>query len=248
MTGAASGIGRATAILFGGDRDTVVAIDIDGDALAQVASAIEGSGGTCLTFVEDVADSGAWGRILVGLPGSIDVVHANAGVFGGAERPVESVDDALIDRLLTTNIAGTIRTIRATIPRMRRGGSIVVTSSTAGVLAHPGGSVYASTKIALIGLVRSVAAELAPRGIRVNAVCPGAVRTPLLDEAYPTTAADEIVHYRAHNPLGTIAEPIDVAWAVRWLSSTEARHVTGTTLLIDGGDSIAVGTPSLPAK
>jgi NAD(P)-dependent dehydrogenase (short-subunit alcohol dehydrogenase family) len=167
--------------------------------------------------------------------GLLDVVHANVGICP-PERLLVDTDPDTVDRILDVNVKGTINTLRATVPLVRDGGAIIITASDSGLLAHPGAAVYAASKIALIGLGRALAAELAPRRVRVNMVCPGGVDTPLTRGVYGDTIEAELASYAVTNPLGGIAQPEWIADAVLFLAS--ARHVTGVSLRVDGGDGL----------
>ena len=116
--------------------------------------------------------------------GGLDVVCTIAGVFVGPERPLEDTPDEAIDRLLDVNVKGVIRVLRAALPHVHDGGAVILTSSISGLVAHPGGAAYAVAKTAQLGLARSPAAELAPRRIRVNAICPGTIDTPMAHAAH----------------------------------------------------------------
>jgi len=239
ITGGASGIGAAAARLFAADGYSVVAADLDGDRARAVAQEITEAGRVAIGIAVDVREETSVRdavRVATARFGELDVVLPNAGLVR-PEVPLERVTDADVDAMLDVNVKGVVRTLRATIPHIRNGGSIVVTSSTSGIIAHPGAAVYAATKIALIGLARSLAAELAPRRIRVNAVCPGGVDTPFLNAAYGDAASDQISEYEARNPLGRIGQPDDVARAMLYLAG--AHHVTGVALRVDGGDGLA---------
>ena len=138
------------------------------------------------------------------------------------------------------NLKGVIRVLLATIPHVRRGGAVVITSSTSGLLAHDGAAVYAATKIALVGLGRSLALELAGRQIRVNMVCPGAVDTPMIRSVWGSeaNARRALAEYAEENPLRSFAAVDDVAQAIAFLAGPAARHITGVSLRIDGGDGL----------
>jgi NAD(P)-dependent dehydrogenase (short-subunit alcohol dehydrogenase family) len=157
----------------------VVLGDADASRLHQVAATIAGDVLAVPADVRDEAATRALVQAAVQRHGSLDVVCTIAGVFAGPERPLEETGDDVVDRLLDVNVKGVIRVLRAALPDVRDGGAIVLTSSISGLVAHPGAAAYAASKTAQLGLARSLAAELSPRRIRVNVVCPGTIDTPM---------------------------------------------------------------------
>ena len=207
--------------------------------MREVARSIVEEGGTALAAVADVTDDASIrAAVAAGIErfGDFRTVCANAGITF-PEVPLTETTDDVADRLLAVNLKGVFLTLRAAVPHVRDGGAIVITSSLSGLAAHPGAALYAGTKLALIGLGRSLAAELAPR-VRVNMICPGGVDTPLTRGAYGDDAEQVIKGYAEANPLGRIAEPDDIARAIAFLASDEARHVNGVALRVDGGDGL----------
>jgi NAD(P)-dependent dehydrogenase (short-subunit alcohol dehydrogenase family) len=177
VTGAASGIGRATAKALADAGATVWLLDVD-DELG--ASAAEAAGGTYTHL--DVSDPDAW-RAFFGTLDQLDLLHLNAGIYDISLTDITQVSDARYRAYTGVNLDGVFFGLREAIPLLERtNGSVVVTSSMAGLMPLPGNPVYAATKWALIGLVRSVHGDLDARGIRINALCPGAVATPLMGE------------------------------------------------------------------
>jgi NAD(P)-dependent dehydrogenase (short-subunit alcohol dehydrogenase family) len=242
VTGAGSGIAEATARLFAGRGARVVLGDIAEDRVEAVASSIREEGGDASAHLVDVTNDPSVRSFVsaaVELHGRIDVVLPIAGVFVPPEAPLTEISDATIDTLLDVNIRGVVHVLRAAIPHVQEGGSVILTSSTSGLQSHPGGAVYSATKIAMIGLGRCLGLELAPRRIRVNMVCPGGVNTPLTRRAYPDNADEVIAEAASMNPLGQFGEPTDIAEAFWYLASPRARHVNGVSLRVDGGDCLA---------
>jgi NAD(P)-dependent dehydrogenase (short-subunit alcohol dehydrogenase family) len=177
VTGAASGIGRATAKALADAGATVWLLDVN-DELG--ASAAEAAGGTYTHL--DVSDPDAW-RAFYGTLDQLDLLHLNAGIYDISLTDITQVSDARYRAYTGVNLDGVFFGLREAIPLLERtNGAVVVTSSMAGLMPLPGNPVYAATKWALIGLVRSVHGDLDARGIRINALCPGAVATPLMGE------------------------------------------------------------------
>jgi NAD(P)-dependent dehydrogenase (short-subunit alcohol dehydrogenase family) len=173
----------------------------------------------------------------------LDVVHNNAGgPFTGA---FETIDDATLDHVLRTNLFGVMQMTRAALPALRASGrlnpagaALLYTSSLQGLKAKPNFSLYTVAKHGIVGLVRSLALELAPQNIRVNALCPTVIETPMLQAFLPGMAADRaeaMQRFRNTIPLARMPEPSDVASAALFLASDEARMITGVALPVDGG-------------
>jgi NAD(P)-dependent dehydrogenase (short-subunit alcohol dehydrogenase family) len=220
ITGAASGIGRATARRAAAEGATVVAIDIDADGLATLGAAV--------TCVADVRDEAALRDALAGV-GTIDVVHANAGVLP-APTTVAELDLDEWHRVLDTNLTGALRTFRAALPHVPDGGVLLATGSSLASRPNVGQLPYVAAKAGLHAMARSLALELAPRRIRVNVVAPGLTETPMVraidghvDRGLPTV------------PLGVLAEADDVAALAVHLMTDDARAITGAVFPIDGG-------------
>jgi NAD(P)-dependent dehydrogenase (short-subunit alcohol dehydrogenase family) len=234
ITGITSGIGRATARAFAAAGARLVLGSRDAAAGEALADELRGRGGQALFVATDVtAPRDLEALVAAGLQrfDRLDVAVNNAGLE--VTGPIADGDEAGFDRAFDTNVKGVWRALRAEIPAMSRrgGGSIVNISSVAGLRGMPGASVYAATKFAVEGLTRSAALELAAANIRVNAVAPGPVATPMLDRF--TGGHPEMMAQRV--PLGRLAAPEEIARAVLWLASDDASYVTGATLAVDGG-------------
>jgi NAD(P)-dependent dehydrogenase (short-subunit alcohol dehydrogenase family) len=231
ITGAASGIGRASALAFASAGACVALVDVDADGLAETAVAARKAGARAEVLVADVTDilavTAAVGRA-VQVFGRLDAAHNNAGV-PGPYVPLDEYSEEDFLRVLQVDLAGVWRCMRAEIRQMRRqrSGAIVNTSSMLGAAAMPDNGAYIAAKHGVHGLTRAAALELGGTGIRVNAIAPGVTRTGMT-----SAVSDELL--RAV-PLGRIAEPEEIAAAAVWLCSPEASYITGSVLVADGG-------------
>jgi SDR family mycofactocin-dependent oxidoreductase len=255
VTGAARGIGRATALALAEVGARVVVSDLaepiagldyttsEASALNETAEAIAAAGGEASAAVADVRDIDALRRAVataIDLYGRLDIVVANAGIASWPQTTWQATEtqwQTMIDVTLT----GTWNTCRASIPAILggdRGGSIVIVSSTAALSPLPTIGHYSAAKAGLIGLMKSLALELAPNRIRVNTVHPGGTATEMTEneaaERWQATAPGVGEVLELPLPVHRL-EPADIAYAIRWLCSDEARYVTGTTNVVDGG-------------
>ena len=235
VTGAATGIGRGIAEVLADEGACIVVADVDGEAGALAAEELQADGHEALAVEVDVRDRGAveamTGQALERF-GRIDVLAANAGVYRW--DPLAEITDEIWDRIIEVNLKGAFHSLQACLPTMRRQGygRVVLTSSITGPLVvAPGLAHYAASKAGMLGLMRSAALELVTDGITVNAVQPGNVRTSGI-ELMDTGLRDLIVK---SIPLGRLAEPEEIGWAVRFFASEEASYITGQTLIVDGG-------------
>jgi NAD(P)-dependent dehydrogenase (short-subunit alcohol dehydrogenase family) len=232
VTGAASGIGAATARRLADEGAALWLVDRAEDALRRLASSLSAS-----WLVADVTEPGAAERALE-QAGGVDVLVTAAGAI--LRRTAEQTSDAEWDAALALNLTATFRFCRAAIPAMRErgGGAIVTVGSGWGLVAGPRAVAYAATKAAVVNLTRALAIDHGPDGIRANCVCPGDTSTPLLRDEYVQLGEDAdigIAASGAGRPRGRVAEPAEIAAAIAWLASPDAGHVTGTTLVVDGG-------------
>jgi 3-oxoacyl-[acyl-carrier protein] reductase len=246
VTGAGSGIGAGIASVLAGDGATVVVADVDEERAAATVAEIERAGGRAVVRACDVADASdveALVAATVAATGRVDVLASNAGIYPTAT--IEETTEALWDRVMAVNAKASWLLMRAVAPVMRRQefGRIVVTSSVTGPrTAMAGLSHYAASKAALMGLVRTAALELAADGITVNAVLPGTVDTQGLRASAGGTSFFEVM--LPSIPVGRVAQPADLGWAVRLLASPEAAYITGQELIVDGGQSVSEGGTS----
>jgi NAD(P)-dependent dehydrogenase (short-subunit alcohol dehydrogenase family) len=231
VTGAASGIGRASAVAFARAGASVTVLDVDEAGLDGTLELVRDAGAPAEPIVADVTDlaavEGAVQRT-VDRYGRLDAAHNNAGV-AGPFVPLDEYPPAEFQRVLQVDLVGVWHCLRAEIAQMRRqrGGAIVNTSSMLGDAAMPGNGAYIAAKHAVNGLTRAAALELAAIGVRVNAVAPGVTRTGMT-----SAVSDELLR---SVPLARIAEPEEIAAAVVWLCSPQASYVTGAVLAADGG-------------
>ncbi len=234
ITGAAGGIGRATAEKFAASGAHVVAVDLQPPQ--ATADAIAGRGGRCLAITADVAERGQVKAMIaraVDQCGGVDVLVANAGI--GFPDPILGISEENWDRVLAVNLKGAFLCIQATLPHMleRRRGAIVLVSSIAGRRSSViNGAHYTCSKYGLIGLARHLAAELAATGIRVNCVCPGPTETPLL---WRVSTSEQRAGIARKTPLRRLADPDDVAEVIAFLAGDGARHIHGAVLDVNGG-------------
>lgn len=240
ITGAGSGIGRATALLFGRERARVLAVDRNEAAVLETAKTVRREGGEALALKADISiEDDLKGVVKTALERyeKIDVLFANA-----ATQIARSVVDTTAqewDALHAVNLKGTFLCCKYVIPLMQRQGEgcIVIASSGHAFYTYPNCSAYAATKGGLLAFMRGVALDYASDGIRVNCVLPGATDTPMLRNYIHSCAdpGDEEARIISTIPLKRFAQPEDVAKAVRFLSSSDAAYITGTWLAVDGG-------------
>jgi len=244
VTGGNSGIGLAAAKLFVAEGAQVAITGRNEGTLRQSAEAL---GHGTLALRADINDYQATQRAFAQVAerfGNLDGVFVNAGI--GGVTPLGSTTPEAFEELVRTNFSGSFFTTQAALPYLKDGSSLVYNGSVLATLGMPGWSAYGGAKGAVRSMVRVLASELAPLGIRVNQVTPGGTRTPIWTPLAPTAQALEGLDARisAATPLGRMGEPEDVARAVLFLLSDDSVHVTGTELVVDGGATQApAGAP-----
>src|SRR3954465_11940618 len=242
ITGGGGSIGAATARLFADEGAKVVLADVDEEGLALVTDEIGAE--RAAYVVTDVTDSeqvGAAVRIATERYGGLDVAFANAGIFGDA-TPIVDYPEDVFDHVMAVNVKGSFLVAKHALAVMRDGGSLIINSSVVGLTSDAGIAGYATSKHAVVGLMRTAAKEVAARGIRVNTIHPGPV-----DNAFQhrietvATGEDEATAARRFEsmiPLARHATPEEVARAVLFLAGNESTFVTGATIPVDGGMSV----------
>ncbi len=241
VTGAGSGIGRATAIRLAAEGAAVVVSDIDDEHGKETVSLIEEAGHSAVYVHADVsqeADAIALVEAAEQTFGSLDIAVNNAGILGHLV-PAADISVAEYDRLMAVNAKGVFLGMKHQIPSMltTNGGAIVNVASAAGLQVQPLAAAYTASKHAVTGLTQAFALDHAASGVRINAVCPGGVATNIaahLDLSAMADAPDP-------HPLGRSAQPDEVASAILWLASDEASFVIGTVMTVDGGLTLRLG-------
>jgi 3-oxoacyl-[acyl-carrier protein] reductase len=239
ITGAASGMGRATAHLFADEGAKVAVTDVTEAGIANVVAEIRDAGGDAHGFVLDVGDDSRVRRVVAEIAarfGGIGILVNNAGISRFSPIDHETYDDAW-RATLRVNLEGELRMIRACLPHLLADGAgrIVNIASTEGVGATAMGSAYTVSKHGVIGLTRSLAVELGAKGITVNCVCPGPIRTGMT-AVIPDDAKQKFANRRV--PLRRYGEPEEVAHATLSLALPAASYINGATLVVDGGMTI----------
>ena len=235
ITGGNSGIGLATARLFVSDGAEVV---ITGRNQATLDAAAKELGDNALAIAADVTDPQAIERAVAAAIqrfGKLDIVFANAGIASRTTLGRTSFD--LFNQIVQTNLTSVFFTVQSCAPYLQAGASVILNGSVYASLGPPEFSAYAATKAGVRAMGRVLAAELAPKGIRVNVVVPGGTRTPIWSSAAPTPEAFEALeaHLSRAVPLGRFSDPQEIAKAVLFLASDDASSVTAAEIVVDGG-------------
>ena len=238
ITGAGSGIGRASAIAFAREGSQVVVSDINAEGGEETVSRISEMGGQAIFVSADVSHAGdveALVQSAVQQYGRLDCALNNAGVSGG-QRLIHEYSEDDWDRVIDINLKGVWLCLKYEIIQMleQGGGAIVNTASTMGLVGGAGSASYGASKHGVLGLTKNAAVEYAKSGIRVNAVCPGHIRTPMIEQGSLLVRGNE-ERIIARHPLGRLGAPEEIAETVVWLCSDAASFVTGHAMTVDGG-------------
>ena len=240
ITGAAGGIGRASAIAFSREGAGVVVADLDLEGCEQTVAMIKAEGGNAVAIKTDVSNSSdvqAMVKKAVDEFGSLSYAHNNAGIEGAVGMTAD-YDENEWDRVLRINLKSVFLCIKYEILEMLKagGGAIVNTSSIAGLVGYMTMPAYAASKHGIVGLTKTAALEYAGRGIRINAICPGGIQTPMVDRMSATQDKEEFeAMIKAMHPIGRIGQPEEIADVAVFLCSDKASFVTGHALAADGG-------------
>jgi NAD(P)-dependent dehydrogenase (short-subunit alcohol dehydrogenase family) len=238
VTGAAAGIGRATAIAYAENGAKVVVCDIDAEGGEDTVGQIRNQGGEAIFVQADVSDEAEVERLLSTTMhefGRLDFAFNNAGIEG-VPGPLHETQEENWQRTMKVNVEGVWRCMRNEIPLMQKngGGTIINCSSVAGMRGIQGMSAYSASKHAVNGLTRSAALDYARENIRINAICPGAVKTPMIDR-YTGGDAKVEAALSESEPVGRMGRPEEIAAAVMWLCDEDSAFVTGAIIPVDGG-------------
>ncbi len=240
VTGAGSGIGRASATLFAQEGAKVLIADLNEDGLAQTKAEIEKAGGQCLARPVDIAAEDTVQDLIETCErefGSLDIIYANAGISGGRVPLLEGTPEDWME-ILRVNLIGPFLAIKYGAPKMvaQGGGSIICTASVAGLRSGAGATPYSASKAGVISLVQTSANQLAGTKVRVNAICPGLIETgmtkPVFDRARERGSEHKIGQL---NPMKRAGAPIEIAQTALFLASDESSYVNGQAIAVDGG-------------
>ncbi|RWZ67936.1 SDR family oxidoreductase [Labedella populi] len=236
ITGAASGIGRAQALLFAREGARVVVADLDADGAERVAAQIRTEGGDAVSTGIDITDEESVATAIafaVDAYGTIDTLSNTAGMFDKMV-PLADADRSFFERVLTVNLTGMFNVTKAVLPHMLAAGkgAIVNIASGAGLRGGGGGIGYTSSKHAVVGFTKQLAADYGRKGVRVNAIAPGLIDTPMVSHF---SKAPETVAGLKAQPAGRLGQPEDIANAALFLASDEADFIHAVTLSVDGG-------------
>ena len=240
VTGAGSGIGRATSLVMAREGATLVVSDINADSGEETLSAVKEAGGDGMFVHADVSrpdDVAALVGQVVSAYGRLDCAYNNAGIEGFMAGRLHEYPEDIWDRVIDINLKGVWLCLKHEIPQMLQQGSgaIVNTASGAGLVGSRQMSAYVASKHAVVGLTKAAALEYARDGIRVNAVCPGMIDTPMVQRLIGGRNAEYEATIPVRQPIGRLGTPEEIAESVTWLCSDAASLVTGLAMAVDGG-------------
>jgi NAD(P)-dependent dehydrogenase (short-subunit alcohol dehydrogenase family) len=238
VTGGGGGIGRATSLAYAREGAKVVVVDINGAAAREVAEAIRAVQGEAIDIETDVSRADQVAAMVeqtVAHFGRLDIAFNNAGIDIEHE-PLAKTSEEIFDQLMSINVKGVWLCMKFEIQQMLKqgGGAIVNTSSIGGLIGAPRQPIYGATKHAVLGMTKAAAVEYARKGIRINAVCPGIIRTEMTERAIAREPRRQAYIEQAH-PIGRMGEAEDIARSVVFLSSDDAAFIIGHSLAVDGG-------------
>jgi meso-butanediol dehydrogenase/(S,S)-butanediol dehydrogenase/diacetyl reductase len=237
VTGAASGIGRATAIRLAHEGAAVCCADIDADAAKATADTISSAGSKATSVRVDVADLTSCEAAIEEAThalGGIDVLANIAGILSPGHTLEKDPDDFV--RTVAVNLTGTFYMCRAALPQLLDGGGVIVNLASAAALQGvPYNAAYCASKAGVVGLTRSLASEYSRRDVRVNCICPGGVATPMTAAGFPVDDIDVGLMARVAPQMPRIGQPEEIAALVAYIASDEAGYMTGSAITIDGG-------------
>jgi NAD(P)-dependent dehydrogenase (short-subunit alcohol dehydrogenase family) len=241
ITGAGTGIGRQTAILFAREGAKVVVTDVDEERSRAVAAEIAWSGGETLSLPLDVSDESQWRGVVaetIKRFGTIDVLYNNAGIY--IVKPLAEIELETWNKLYGINVVGTFLGLKHVLPVMAKngGGSVINRSSMEALIGGPGHVMYGSSKGAVRALTRHAAVEYAHRNVRINSVYPGRIKTGIADHALKALDIDED-NLAAGDPMGRPGTPLEMAYLVLFLASDESAYCTGAEFVADGGITLS---------
>lgn len=240
VTGAGSGIGRASAILFAAEGARVLAVDKTKDAVEETAALVAKNGHKAIALAADAgdeADVDKYVKLAVSEFGGVDVIYANAGISGGLV-PLFEQTVAMWQEILRVNLIGPFLAVQKVAPLMikQRSGSIICTASVAALRANAGGHPYSASKAGVISLVQTAASSFSGTGVRINAICPGLIETgmtkPIFDYARERGTTQKLGQI---NPMQRYGEPAEIAKTALFLASDDASYVNGQAIPVDGG-------------
>ncbi len=239
VTGAALGIGRAAARRLAEEGAKVAVTDLKDDEGRRVVEQIQTDGGTAAYWHLDVSNEDQVREVFNAAAekwGRLDIVVNNAGI-GGPMEPTDQIEEDAWDKLFAVNVKGVFFGTKHAVPHLRQagGGSIINMSSIYGLVGAADAPAYHAAKGAVTLMTKNDALLYATEGIRVNAVHPGFIRTPMVELADEAADGQMIPAITAKTPVGHIGEPDDIAWAVVYLAADESTFVTGSSLVVDGG-------------